>query len=91
MMLKKAVAYTIIISLIVPLQGLNRGIPDSAINHWCLCPCHVTFFNQFMFAGQKVDFLLLKQNVQFPNAPVFTPGSPWFPLTKKVIPDAKIC
>lgn len=91
MMLEKAIAYIAIPSLTVPLLGLNRGVCGSAISHWCLCHCHVTFFNQFMFADQKIGFLLLKQEVPFPNKPGLTPESSWFPLTKKGIPDARIC
>lgn len=73
MMLEKAIAYIAIPSSILPLQGLSGGVPGSAINRWCLCHCHVAFFNQFMFADQKVGFLLLKQEVPFPGTPVLTP------------------
>lgn len=54
MMLEKAIAYIAILSLIVPLHRLTRGLPGSAINHWCLCHCHVTFLKRFMFADVKV-------------------------------------
>lgn len=56
MMLEKAIAYIAIPSLTVPLLGLNRGVSGSAISHWCLCHCHITFFNQLMLIRRLVFF-----------------------------------
>lgn len=44
-----------------------------------------------LLAGQKMGFLLQKQEMPLPNAPVLIPGSPWFPLTTEGILDTRPC